>query len=362
MNTKRVLIIAGGTGGHIFPALAVARSLRNKGFDLQWLGSRVGMESSLVGDEFPISYVSISAIRGKNWFSKLISPVRLCRATWQAWRVIKRFKPDMVLGMGGFVSGPGGIAARLAKKPLVIHEQNAVAGMTNRLLSKYARVVLQGFPNAFPNGISAETIGNPVRPAITALVSPQNRLKDREGPLRVLVLGGSRGARSINQVVTRVLSQYPESGALEIWHQTGRLDFDKVKQAYRDVTVSVKVDAFIENMSEAYAWADLIICRAGALTVSEIAAAGLPSILIPFPYAVDDHQFYNGTYLANAKAAELIRQSDFTDDRLQRILQRYTKNRSELLEMAMKARALAKPEALSDIVHICEKLANGKSE
>ena len=356
MKKKCVLIIAGGTGGHIFPALAVARALREQNIDLQWLGSYVGMESNLVGDEFPMSFISIRGIRGKHFFSKLCLPWRLLTATWQAWRIIKRLQPDVVLGMGGFVSGPGGIAARLAGKPLVIHEQNAIAGMTNRLLSRYAQAVLQGFPNAFPPAVSAKTIGNPVRPAISQLLSPQVRFKDREGPLRVLVIGGSQGARAINQAITRVLSHYPDDRALMVRHQTGGMDFEAIQHAYRHITVPSTVEAFINDMPQAYLWADLLICRAGALTVAEIAAAGVPSILIPYPYAVDDHQYANANYLAQAGAAELIRQQDLTDDRLQQILQHYANNRFRLVIMAEKARSLAKPEALSAIVSVCQNL------
>lgn len=357
---KRVLIIAGGTGGHIFPALAAARALRKEGFDLQWLGSRVGMESDLVRDEFPMHFVSVKAIRGKSLFSKFTSLMQLSLAGWQAWKIIRKVKPDVVLGMGGFVSGPGGVATRLTRTPLVIHEQNAVAGLTNRLLSKHAQAVLQGFPNAFPKTVVAKTIGNPVRQVINALALPEVRFQNRSGPLRVLVVGGSQGARAINQSMTRVLRQYPDDQTLEIWHQTGRLDFETVQQEYKEINVQAKVQAFIDDMSEAYAWADLVICRAGALTVSELAAAGLPSILIPFPYAVDDHQFYNGSYLSDVGAAELIRQNELTDDRLRERLQYYASHRSALLDMAIKAKSLAKPEALSVIVDVCERLSNGK--
>ncbi len=355
---KRILIIAGGTGGHIFPALAVARALRGKGVDVQWLGSHVGMEGDLVAGEFPISYVSVKAIRGKSLLSKLLSPLRLLLATWQAWRIIKRLKPDVVLGMGGFVSGPGGLAARLARKPLVIHEQNAVAGLTNRALSKLAKAVLQAFPDAFPKKTAAETIGNPVRPTISNLASPAERLRNREGPLRILVLGGSQGARAINQSMMRVLSQYQHADELQIWHQTGKLDFETVQRAYRSVAIRVTVEAFIKNMAEAYGWADLMICRSGALTISEIAAVGVASILIPFPYAVDDHQYCNGSYLASAGAAEIIRQKELTDEGLAQMIRDFAQDRSRLITMAEKARALAKPEALSAIINTCQKFAS----
>jgi len=354
---KRILILAGGTGGHIFPALAVARVLRKEGADVQWLGSRVGMESDLIVDEFPMSYVSVKGIRGKSLISKMLSPFRLLLATWQAWRVVQRFKPDLVLGMGGFVSGPGGLAARLARKPLVIHEQNAIAGVTNRILSKTAKAVLQGFPNAFPKNIRAETIGNPVRPILTRLAPPSERLNDRQGPLRILVLGGSRGARAINQTMVSALSQYPEAEALHVWHQTGKLDFETVQRSYRSIPVRTTVESFIKNMAEAYGWADLVICRSGALTVSEIAVVGVASILIPFPYAVDDHQYHNGSYLANAGAAEMVRQKELTDERLTRMIQSFVKDRHRLITMADTARTLAKPEALSTIVSTCQRLA-----
>ncbi len=355
---KKILILAGGTGGHIFPALAVARALRKEGADVHWLGSRVGMEADLVADEFPMFYVSVTGIRGKSLSSKLFSPFRLLLATWQAWRVVKQFNPDLVLGMGGFVSGPAGLAARFARKPLVIHEQNAIPGLTNRVLSKMAKVVLQGFPDTFPKNIKAETIGNPVRPIIAALAPPAERLGDREGPLRILVLGGSRGASAINQAMVSTLSQYPDVDELHVWHQTGKLDFETTQRSYRTISVRTTVEAFIKNMAEAYGWADLVICRSGALTVSEVAVVGLASILIPYPYAVDDHQFYNGSYLANAGAAEIVRQKELTDERLTRMIQSFVKDRHRLITMADTARTLAKPEALSMIVDTCQRLAN----
>lgn len=355
---KRILIIAGGTGGHIFPALTVARALREHGVDVQWLGSRIGMEDELVDGDFPIFYLSIKGIRGKSLWAKLLSPARLLLATWQAWRTIRRLKPDLVLGMGGFVSGPGGLAARLARKPLVIHEQNAIAGVTNRILAKYAKTVLQGFPNAFPDKVSAETIGNPIRPAISSLKSPFERLRNREGPLRVLVLGGSQGARAINQYMVEILSNYPDSSELEIWHQTGKQDYTSVQRSYRSITIPATVEAFIRNIAQAYAWADLVICRAGALTVSELAAVGVASILIPFPYAVDDHQYYNGRYLAEVGAAEIIRQEELTAEQLMQLIQGFVTDRARLITMAERARGLAKPGALSAVVNTCCKLSS----
>lgn len=354
---KRILIIAGGTGGHIFPALAVARALQKEGVDVQWLASRVGMETDLVAGEFPMSYVLVQGIRGKSLLSKILSPFRLLLATWQAWRIIKRLQPDLVLGMGGFVSGPGGLAARFARKSLVIHEQNAIAGLTNRVLSIFATAVLQGFPDAFPKNTPVKTIGNPVRPVIMSLAPPAERLRDREGPLRILVLGGSRGARAINQSMVRVLSQYRDTNALQIWHQTGKLDFEMVQKAYRNIAIRTTVEAFIANMAEAYGWADLMICRAGALTVSEIAAVGVASILIPFPFAVDDHQYYNASYLSNTGAAKLIRQKELTDERLTQMIEDFVKDRDCLITMAEKARTLVKPDALSAIVRTCREIS-----
>lgn len=359
---KRILIIAGGTGGHIFPALAVARALRKAGADVQWLGSRIGMEEGLLAGEFPLSSVSIGAIRGKGLLSKLLSPLRILLGTWQALRVIRKLKPDVVLGMGGYVAGPGGLAARLARVPLIIHEQNAVAGLTNRVLSKVATAVLQGFPDAFSKKVTAETIGNPVRPVISNLVSPRERMQNREGPLRILVIGGSQGARAINQSMIRVLSQYRDTNELQIWHQTGKLDFETVQKAYRTITVGATVEPFISNIAEAYSWADLMICRAGALTVSEIAAVGIASILIPFPYAVDDHQFYNGSYLANAGAAEIVRQKELTDERLTQMIHDFVGDRTRLKTMAEKARNLAKPDALPAIVNTCQKFMGSAKE
>jgi UDP-N-acetylglucosamine--N-acetylmuramyl-(pentapeptide) pyrophosphoryl-undecaprenol N-acetylglucosamine transferase len=353
---KRVLMMAGGTGGHIFPALAVARALRSRGYDLLWLGSQVGMERELVGDEFPMAMMSVRAIRGKGMIKKLLSPFRLCLAIWQAWRVVRRFNPDLVIGMGGFVSGPGGVAARLSRKPLMIHEQNAVAGMTNRILAKYAAVVLQAFPNAFPSVVAAKTIGNPLRLTITAVDSPADRFKTRSAPLRLLIVGGSRGAQAINQAMLRVLANDSLAPALEVWHQTGKSHFEQIQQAYQQMKIPAKVSAFIDDIAQAYAWADLLICRAGALTVSEISAVGVPSILIPFPYAVDDHQYHNAAYLAKAGAAEIIRQNDDLDARLVQALQKFIHQPAALLVMAGQARTLAKPQALSAIVTLCDEL------
>ncbi len=350
------MIVAGGTGGHIFPALALARVLRERGFDLRWLGSHVGMESKLVGNEFQMTFISVKAVRGKRWFSRLISVLRFCVATWHARLIIKKQQPSLVLGMGGFVSGAGGLAARWAGVPLIIHEQNAIAGMTNRLLSRYAQIVLQGFPKVFPSKISAKTVGNPVRPAINALVPPRQRLKNRKGPLRILVMGGSQGASAINQAIVSLMSDYSDCQQLEVWHQTGHLDFEKVKRTYRAIAVSATIDAFIDKVDQAYAWADLLIGRAGALTIAEIMAAGLASILIPLPCAADDHQYANGHYLAQAGAAELIRQNDLTTDQLHHLIKKYITDREVLIDMAERARALAKPNALSDIANICQRL------
>lgn len=354
---KRILIVAGGTGGHIFPALVVARALRAKGVTVCWLGTREGLEGRLVAKEFPLTYIAIKAFRGKGLLRKLWIPIRLLWATGCAYRIMRRLKPDVVFGMGSYVAAPAGLAAWLARIPLVIHEQNSVAGLTNRLLAKIATVVLQAFPRTFPLHMNVMMVGNPVRPDLVAAPSPTVRLADRQGPLRLLVLGGSQGARVVNQQVLAALADYPEKHELIVWHQTGQLDFSVVEERYKTIAIEAKVNAFIDGMATAYCWADLIVCRAGALTVSEIATVGVASILIPYPYAVDDHQFHNSRYLEQAGAGIIITQKFLTKRRLIKLFEQFAHDRDRLLTMAECARHLAQPQAVDDVITECEKVS-----
>lgn len=353
---NRILIIAGGTGGHIFPALAVARELRRQGVDVYWLGTVNGLEKQLVSPEFPLNFTKIKALRGKGFLDKILMPFRLVRAVFQSYQVIRRVKPQVILGMGGYAAGPGGIAAWLTRIPLVIHEQNAVAGLTNRVLAKIAASVLQAFPGAFADGENVSTIGNPVRSELASVPPPRIRLMHRQGALRILVLGGSQGARPINQKVIAALENYPNPQEIKLWHQTGQLDFDFLKSSYKTLDFEVRVDAFINDMVEAYTWADLIVCRSGALTVSEIASVGVASILVPYPYAVDNHQFHNGRFLEQVGAAIIILEGSLTEKCLIHYFEQFVHDRNRLLRMAESARNLSKPKAVQNVIRECKKL------
>jgi len=357
MALKKLLIMAGGTGGHIFPALSLARLAREKGIDVHWFGSMVGMEKDIVGDEFPMTLLPIQALRGKGLLATLATPFRLLKATMQARRVINAFHPDVVVSMGGFVSGPGGLAARLTKKPLVIHEQNAIAGMTNRQLAKFATTILSAFPNAFAEQVAVDVIGNPVRKELCDLsISPQKAAD----PLHVLVMGGSRGAHALNAVVPKAVARLDNKPNMEVWVQTGQQDQAWVAQQASSLPVPMKVTAFINDMKSAYQWADVVICRAGALTVSELAMVGVASLLVPFPYAVDDHQFYNAQFLQKAGAALVIRQDQLTPERLATELDALLSNREKVAEMALSARQIAMPHADVALLTACECAASAR--
>lgn len=363
----RVLIMAGGTGGHIFPALAVAKRLIQTGHDVRWLGTKNSMEATITRENsIPIYFVNISGLRGKGIARKLLAPFVLSVALLQSLLVIFKYKPDLVLGMGGYVTGPAGIAAWLLRKRLVIHEQNAIAGMTNQILAKFSQVVLEGFPNSFPNDISAQHTGNPVRDDFYKLLPPEKRVaKNANAGLKILVLGGSGGAQALNNILPQVLANWDKPTKLTVWHQAGAKHVNNAKQAYNSVGINAEINTlvssktniklvdFIQDIPNAYAWADLVICRAGALTVAEIAAAGVASILIPFPYAVDDHQTKNAQYLVKAGAALILPERDLTADQLRNILEDLADNPSKLLSMAQSARKVAKPEALDKVVACC---------
>jgi UDP-N-acetylglucosamine--N-acetylmuramyl-(pentapeptide) pyrophosphoryl-undecaprenol N-acetylglucosamine transferase len=360
-NMGTVLIMAGGTGGHVFPALAAARVLRERGFEPVWLGTSRGLEAKLVPPQnIPIEWISVSGVRGKGITTLLAAPFQLARAVWQSLQVIRRRKPVVVLGAGGFVSGPGGLAAWLSRRPLVIHEQNAVAGMTNRTLAHFAKRVLEGFPASFPRSIHAERVGNPVRREITALPSPEQRFGERKGRLRVLIIGGSQGAARLNTVVPAAIANIDVATRPLVLHQAGERHHQQARELYAKHGVEADVRAFIDDMAEAYGGADLIICRSGALTVSEIAAAGVPAIFVPFAAAVDDHQTRNAEFLVRAGAALLIAEAALTPVRLASELRALlATGRPKLLEMANKARALAITDADVRLADACVAAAGG---
>ena len=361
MTDCRIMIMAGGTGGHVFPALAVAETLRRRGAEVVWLGTRSGLEADKVpAAGFAIEWVRVSGLRGKGLRRKLQAPFMILLALSQSLRALRRVRPHAVLGMGGFVSGPGGVAARLLRLPLLIHEQNAVAGLTNRLLSRIASTSLQAFPGALPERAGPVVVGNPVRAEIAALPGPAERLAGRRGRLRLLVLGGSLGARAINELMPRVLESLAEQ-APELWHQTGGRHLEQTREDYarHGLADAVRLDAFIEDMAAAYAWADLVLCRAGALTVAELAAAGVASVLVPYPHAVDDHQTLNADYLARAGAAWLISQHELRAGTLAELLQSLQQDRSRLLDMAVRARSLAHPRATAEVAGHCLAACDG---
>ena len=350
---RKVLIMAGGTGGHVFPALATAEKLQQQGVEVEWLGSMKGIENELVPKAgIPLYRISITGLRGKGRLSLLLAPFRLARALGQALGVLHRARPDAVLGMGGFASGPGGLAAWLCRVPVVVHEQNAIPGMTNRTLARLARRVLQAFPQAFEGRAGVETTGNPVRGPILNLAPPAERYAGREGPIRLLVVGGSLGALAINRILPQALARIPEESRPQVWHQTGRQHLEATQSAYAEAGIEASVVSFIDRMDRAYEWADLVLCRAGALTVSEIEIAGLPAVFVPFPHAVDDHQTANARHMEQQGAARLIQQSELDAERLATVLTELN-NRNELLMMAERAREQARPDAGDRVAQVC---------
>jgi UDP-N-acetylglucosamine--N-acetylmuramyl-(pentapeptide) pyrophosphoryl-undecaprenol N-acetylglucosamine transferase len=357
-----ILIMAGGTGGHVFPALAVALALRARSREVVWLGTRRGLEARVVpAAGFPIEWVTVSGLRGKGLVSWLTAPLRLLVALAQSLSIIRRRRPAAVLGMGGFVTGPGGVAAWLTRRPLVIHEQNAIAGMSNRLLARFAGEVLEGFPESFPAGLRARCIGNPVRPDMFAQPPPEVRFASRSGRARLLVLGGSLGAQALNEIVPAALARIPESMRPDVRHQTGERTLATAQEAYARAGVEATIAPFIEDMAGAYAWADLVLCRAGAITIAELAAVGVGAILVPFPHAVDDHQTHNAAWLVRAGAAELMQQQAIDAPTLAERLQALLPDRAALLAMAERARGVAKPEATVALEQACLAAAGAAS-
>ncbi len=347
----RITIMAGGTGGHVFPALAVAQEMRERGWEVNWMGTPDSFESRTVpGHGFVLDTIAAYRLRGQGASGLLLAPFRLFNAMRQAGKILRRSKPQLVLGMGGFVTGPGGLVSRLLGIPLVIHEQNTIPGLTNRWLAKIAAQVLQAFPDSFPDTVDAVVTGNPLRQEITAVAPPEERLKNRGGPARLLIVGGSLGALALNQQLPPALAQL--GLPLSVRHQAGRGKAEATRELYPS-RMQAEITEFIDDMAEALAWADLVICRAGALTVSELAAVGVASVLVPFPYAVDDHQTRNARYLVDAGAAVLLPQSDMSEERLLQQLDELLGDREKLLEMALAARSRAKPDATRKVADYC---------
>jgi len=357
-SKRPVLIMAGGTGGHVFPALAVAAELSARGIAVSWLGTRRGLESRVVpAAGYPFETLRVSGLRGKGVLRLLLAPFMLMTALLQALIIQLRLRPRAVLGMGGFAAGPGGVTAWLLRRPLLIHEQNSVAGLTNRWLAPLAQTVMEAFPGSLPARRHAIHTGNPVRAEITRLSLPSERFAARAGALRVLVIGGSLGARALNEVMPAVLGQLDAGQPVQLHHQTGSADLDSVKTAYAALQADVRVDAFIDDMAAAYAWADVVICRSGALTVAELAVVGVASILVPFPHATDDHQTGNARFLADAGAAILLPQAVMNAEKLAGLLDDFSQQRNMLLEMACRAHELAMPDAARRVAEHCLRAA-----
>lgn len=348
---KRILIMAGGTGGHVFPALAIARECLSQGFCVHWLGTTSGIEVKLVKQE-NIAYhrLSVKGLRGKKIRKLFFAPFLLCSSFLKSFWVMLRVRPDVVIGLGGYVSGPGAVAAKLCRKRLVIHEQNSLPGLTNRILSRYAHCVLHAFPDTFSNLPQANCIGNPIREDICALPSPDVRFSHRRGPLRLLVMGGSLGAASFNEVLPQALHHM--NIPVDVLHQTGKHTIDKVRDAYDGYAIAAQVLPFIDDMAGAYGWADLIVCRAGALTISELMTVGLASILVPYPYAVDDHQRENARYLVSREAALMLTQTEFNPISLSNAIISIAP-RQTLLTMANAAYTLRSQNVTKRAVALC---------
>jgi len=348
---KTILIMAGGTGGHIFPGLAVAEQMRAAGWEVVWMGARGGMEERLVPKHgYRAAWIRAKAARGKGLVQKLLLPANLLYSFWESARHIRSLRPNVVLGLGGYVAFPGGMMASLWNRPLALHEQNAIPGLANKVLAQVSDKVMAGFPQALKN---AEWTGNPVRAEIAAIASPETRFQGRQGPLRILVVGGSLGAQALNESVPKALALMSERP--QVVHQAGEKHLDALRKHYAEAGVKGELVAFIDDMARRYAEADLVICRAGAVTIAELSAGGMASILVPFPHAVDDHQTANGKFLADHGAALLIQQRDLTPQKLAETIQGL--DRGRLLDMARKARALGKPDAARVVAQRCMSIA-----
>ncbi len=349
-----LMVMAGGTGGHVYPAMAVADYMQAQGWKVVWLATEGGMENRLIeGKSYSKAMMTMRGVRGKGLLGWVLLPMKLAIAFKQSFVAIRQYQPTVVLGMGGFAAFPGGLMAKLLGKPLVIHEQNSIAGLTNKSLALIANKVLAAFPSAFGN--KADLVGNPVRQEITQLPMPEKRYNARTGKLKLLVVGGSLGATALNEVLPKALASMPENVRPEVVHQAGEKHIDSLQANYHLAGVDVDARAFINNMAEMYAWADVVICRSGALTIAELACVGVASILVPFPYAVDNHQTYNAKYLSDAGAAKLIQQTEFNVQKATEVISGLT--REICLQMAIKAKKLAKPEATQTVAKICMEAA-----
>ena len=349
MTKPSILVMAGGTGGHIFPGLAVAEYLRLCGWNVSWLGNQSGMEYRLVKScNFPFEAVEFGGLRGKGLKAKLMLPINLARACFQSWKIMRRLKPSVVLGMGGYITFPGGLVTKFLKRPLVLHESNSVAGSANRALAKSAMRTLTGFPNTMAN---AEWVGNPIRQEFENMPAPALRYEQRQGHLSILVVGGSLGAAALNENIPAALALIPQDMRPKVIHQAGDKHLADLQKRYADLGVEADIHPFIDDMPTAYSQADLVICRAGAMTVSELAACGVASCLIPFPYAIDDHQTANAKFLSDADAAVLWPQQSLNPHDLALMIQNF--NRGDLKDMAVRAHALAKPNATQRVAEVC---------
>jgi len=349
----RVMIMAGGTGGHVFPALAVAEHLREAGHEVSWLGTKKGIEARVVPEAgFAIDWLSVTGLRGKGIKSLILAPIMLLKACMEASKIIRQRQPDVVLGLGGFASGPGGLMSLLHRKPLVIHEQNRVPGTTNRLLKTIAKRALEAFPKSFSPQVNAVFTGNPVRKELLELAP-----KSEHAGVNVLIVGGSLGASILNEVVPAALANLQKENDIQIIHQAGKTTVEMAISEYKKAGVEADVRIFIDDMKSVYQWADVVICRAGAMTVSELAIMGLPSILVPLPHAIDDHQTKNAQYLEDGEAAILMPQASFTKESLAEVLAGLLLNKEKLNEMGDKARLLAKPEATELVANTCLEVA-----
>lgn len=353
-----VLMMAGGTGGHVIPALSVARELTERGVEVHWLGTQRGIENQLVpAAGFKLHYLDIAGLRGNGLGGLITAPWRISKAIAQAIKIMRTLKPCAVVGFGGYATGPGGVAAKLSGVPLLIHEQNAIAGLTNKLLRPLSNVAMQAFPNALKNAL---TVGNPVRREVANLPKPEERLDvTSQAPLKILVVGGSLGASAVNQKVLEAVALLPENERPELRHQVGKNNLTAMQRAYEQAQVKAEVLAFIDDMAAAYAWADWVICRAGALTVSEIAAAGCAALFIPFPYAVDDHQTANANYLVSKQGGELCQQADLSAEQLAKKIQQLSAQRTQLMNLASQARSLAITTATTEVVEHIERFCRG---
>lgn len=362
-DIKKVLIIAGGTGGHVMPALSVAEYLQTQGVAVHWIGTRTGIEANLVkSSNIPLSFIDIQGLRGHKWQRWLLAPWQISKAILQSCKVMLNEKPDVVLSMGGYVAGPAALAAFILRIPFLLHEQNAVEGWTNKLLSHFAKRIMVAFPSTFHDKKKKVVYtGNPVRNDILNLPVPESRWEERQAhtPLRVLVLGGSLGASVLNDTVPKALALFDTANRPAIWHQTGKAHLAKTKANYEKYGIEGTITDFIPDMSTAYQWADVIVCRSGALTVAEIAAVGIPSILIPFPHAIGDHQTYNARFLSDEKAAILLPQSQLNEHVLYELLKKFMDSPKMRLEMAKMCREFAKPQATVKVAQQCMEVGCG---